>query len=71
MAEVIEQLGGLTQAAEKTKIIRSLLARYRDGDSDPTREKLLVISQAAEVDFGWLAAGTPAQLNTTMHEIGF
>ena len=69
VSEVIAKLGGLTSASEKTGITRSLLAKYRDGSSEPTRPKLIALAEAAEIDLGWLANGDGSSEGRAMHTI--
>mgnify|MGYP001272109304 CR=1 FL=1 len=53
----VRQMGGRKAAAERTGLSGTVLDKYRRGESDPSRERLLAIAEAAGVSVSWLAAG--------------
>lgn len=53
----INKMGNATVLAKKTGITRQAIGSYAGGDTDPTREKLILIADAANIYIDWLAAG--------------
>lgn len=50
-------VGNASLLADRTGISRRAIGLYLAGKSDPTREKLVVIASAANVNLAWLATG--------------
>lgn len=57
MAYVAKLVGNATVLARRTKISRRAIGTYLSGASDPTRERLVSLAQAAGVCVRWLATG--------------
>jgi transcriptional regulator with XRE-family HTH domain len=53
----IDKVGNATILAKKTGITRQAIGSYAAGDTDPTREKLILIADAADIHIEWLVAG--------------
>lgn len=50
-------MGGPGELARKSNLSRRVIDKYRSGQSDPSRERLIAIANAANVSAGWLATG--------------
>lgn len=57
MAYVAKLVGNATVLARRTRISRRAIGTYLSGASDPTRERLVAIAEAAGVCVRWLATG--------------
>ena len=57
MSYAIQAGGGPVEVARKTGLSRRVLDKYRSGDSDPSRTRLILIAEVSGVDVGWLATG--------------
>lgn len=61
---LVKSVGGVGQLERRSGIARRTLDKYRSGESDPTRSKLVAIAEAANVSAGWLADGkSPMKLD--------
>jgi len=52
-----EIVGGPGELAQKSHLSRRVIDKYRNGASDPSRERLAALARAADVRVGWLATG--------------
>lgn len=57
MALIVKEVGNAVVLAEKSGISRRVVGSYLSGDSDPSREKLVAMAKASNVNIGWLASG--------------
>ena len=57
MVTVIRLAGGVSTLAAKTGLSQRVIAKYRNGESDPSRERLVAIARASGVAVDWLATG--------------
>ncbi len=55
--QVIQLLGGPGKACQKIGVTYTSLQRWRKGESDPSRQNLINIAQAGNIDLLWLATG--------------
>lgn len=53
----IERVGGSTKMAEIADVSTSVLSKWRRGESDPSRSRLVKMARAAGVSVEWLATG--------------
>lgn len=53
----IELAGGPMQFAKKAGLSRAVLDKYKNGQSDPSRSRVISMAAAAGVNFEWLATG--------------
>lgn len=53
----VDKVGNATIMARKTGVTRQTISAYVSGDSDPTREKLVLLADAADIYTEWLATG--------------
>jgi len=67
MKSVITQLGGITQAAQKTGLSTSVLSQYANGKSEPSRKRLISICDAADVSLTWLVLGEENTMDEPLH----
>lgn len=49
--------GGPGELARKSGLSRRVIDKYRSGESDPSRERLIALAAAGPVSLSWLAAG--------------
>jgi len=49
--------GGPGELARKSGLSRRVIDKYRSGESDPSRERLIALAAAGPVPLSWLAAG--------------
>lgn len=54
---LIERVGGPTELAKRTGLSRAVIDKYKNGESDPSRTRLLALAEAGEVSLEWLAGG--------------
>jgi transcriptional regulator with XRE-family HTH domain len=68
----IEMAGGTTKMAEMAGVSTSVLSKWRRGESDPSRSRLVKMARAAGVSVEWLATGEggPDQGATAPTELG-
>lgn len=52
-----ELAGGPGELARKSKLSRRVIDKYRSGNSDPSRERLIALADAGGVSVEWLATG--------------
>lgn len=57
MNALIERCGGAGELARKAGLSRRVIDKYRRGESDPSRSRLVAMAAAAGVSVEWLAAG--------------
>lgn len=57
--------GNATLLAEKAGISRRAIGTYLSGESEPTRERLIAIAKAANVDIAWLITGQKPKEEST------
>jgi len=57
IATVIRRAGGVSALAAASGLSTRVIAKYRNGESDPSRERLVAIARAAGVTVDWLATG--------------
>ncbi|WP_193746555.1 helix-turn-helix transcriptional regulator [Ruegeria sp. ANG-R] len=57
VSRVIDLAGGPSATSDATGLSRRVIDKYRNGDSDPSRERLVALAKAGGVDIGWLASG--------------
>ncbi|WP_165495671.1 helix-turn-helix domain-containing protein [Marinobacter halodurans] len=53
----IERAGGTTKMARMAGVSTSVLSKWRRGESDPSRSRLVKMARAASVSIEWLATG--------------
>lgn len=58
--QLIDRHKSVAGLARKSGISESAIKKWRDGKSDPSREKLVILAKTAEVDLVWLATGERA-----------
>jgi len=56
----IDRVGGSTKMAEIAEVSTSVLSKWRRGESDPSRSRLVKMANAAGVSVEWLATGKGA-----------
>jgi transcriptional regulator with XRE-family HTH domain len=54
---LIEEFPSLSAFARSCGIAESTIRKWRDGDSEPDRDKLVALAEAANVSLEWLVAG--------------
>ncbi|WP_374653077.1 helix-turn-helix domain-containing protein [Dongia sp.] len=54
---IIEIVGGPSKLARASGLSRAVIDKYREGKSDPSRERLVAMAAAANVSVAWLATG--------------
>lgn len=57
MNMLAERVGGFAALARKSGLSRRVLDKYRNGESDPSRLRLVALADAADVSLEWLATG--------------
>lgn len=57
MVTVIRLAAGVSRLAAETGLSQRVIAKYRNGESDPSRERLVAIARASGVAVDWLATG--------------
>lgn len=57
MNTLIARVGGVGALAEKAGLSRAVIEKYRRGQSDPSRLRLIALASAGGVSLEWLAAG--------------
>jgi DNA-binding phage protein len=55
--QVVEMSGGISNLSRKSQLSRAVIHKYLNGESDPSRARLVALARAAEVDLEWLATG--------------
>jgi len=58
MNVAIIRAGGVGALAEKASLSRAVIEKYRRGQSDPSRLRLIAMANAADVALEWLATGS-------------
>lgn len=51
------EVGNLAELARKSGLSRRVIDKYRNGESDPSRARLVALARAAGVRVEWLATG--------------
>lgn len=54
---LISQAGGPSSLAQKSGLSRRVIDKYRSGESDPSRTRLVALARAGGVTIEWLATG--------------
>lgn len=54
---IADRVGSAAELSRKTGISRRAIGTYLAGNAEPSREKLILLAQAAGVSVGWLAVG--------------
>lgn len=54
---LIDRCGGPTELSKRSGLSRRVIDKYRNGESDPSRQRLVALAEAAEVSISWLANG--------------
>ena len=54
---IADKVGGITELSRRTGLSKTVLHKYKRGDSDPSRERLELLANAASVSVQWLATG--------------
>ncbi|WP_088699682.1 helix-turn-helix domain-containing protein [Halomonas campaniensis] len=57
VAIAINRVGGSTKMAEIAGVSTSVLSKWRRGESDPSRSRLIKMASAAGISLEWLATG--------------
>lgn len=57
IAELAQLLGSAQALADKAGLSRRVVGKYLAGESDPSRERLVALADAAGVNIEWLASG--------------
>lgn len=55
--QAVELAGGIAALSRKCGLSRGVIHKYLNGDSEPSRPRLIALAQAANVDVTWLATG--------------
>ena len=54
---IVGMAGGPAALAQKSGLSRSVIDKYRAGESDPSRQRLIALAKAVGVTLEWLATG--------------
>ncbi len=57
MKVLIERAGGPSELARKAQVSRRVIDKYKSGESDPSRERLISLAGSGGVSVQWLATG--------------
>jgi len=57
MKVLVEKAGSAEKLASKAGMSSRVIGKYLNGESDPSRSRLVALANAAEVDLVWLAVG--------------
>ena len=57
MNVLIDLAGGPAELARKSGLSRRVIDKYKSGESDPSRSRLVALATATGVSLGWLATG--------------
>jgi phage repressor protein C with HTH and peptisase S24 domain len=57
MNVLIDLAGGPSELARKSRLSRRVIDKYKSGESDPSRSRLVALATAAGVSLSWLATG--------------
>lgn len=57
MEQLVEMVGGRAQLAAKSGLSRSVIDKYLQGASEPSRPRLVALANAGPVSVAWLATG--------------
>ena len=69
MTMLVERAGSAAALARMTGVSESVVRKWRNGESDPSRAHLIAIAKGALVDLVWLATGEGAMEATSRHSI--
>ena len=58
MELLADAVGNLSELARKSGLSRRVIDKYRNGESDPSRVRLVALAKAGGVRIEWLADGT-------------
>lgn len=59
MERLCELVGGPGALAKEAGLSRRVIDKYRSGQSDPSRQRLVALAEAGDVSVSWLATGQP------------
>lgn len=54
---LIERAGGPSELARKAQVSRRVIDKYKSGESEPSRERLISLANSGKVSVQWLATG--------------
>ncbi|WP_333874936.1 LexA family transcriptional regulator [Methylobacter sp.] len=57
ITQLIDIAGGNSELARKCEVSESVVRKWRNGESDPSRKRLMVIADIMGVSLEWLASG--------------
>lgn len=57
MKEVVGLAGGITELSKKSGLSKGVLHKYINGESDPSRLRMIAMTDATGVSLEWLALG--------------
>lgn len=57
---IIRLCGSVAELSRKSHLSRGVIGKYQNGESDPSRSRLIALAQAAGVRVEWLATGEGA-----------
>ncbi len=63
MNMLIERAGGTTELARKSRLSRRVIDKYKGGESEPSRERLIALAIAGGVSISWLVTGEEENAN--------
>lgn len=66
MNVLIERCGGPGELARKAGLSRRVIDKYRRGESDPSRSRLVAMAMAANVSVEWLATGQESAVDPAL-----
>lgn len=67
MNVLVERAGGPGELARKSGLSRRVVDKYRGGESDPSRARLVRLAQAGNVSLTWLATGEGSVIPDPVH----
>lgn len=62
--QVVRLAGSVAELARKAGLSERVISKYRAGESDPSRRRLLALAEASGVSVEWLATGKTATSKT-------
>src|SRR4051812_14314548 len=57
MNVLIERAGGVGTLSQRSGLSRRVIDKYRAGESDPSRERLVALARGGDASLEWLATG--------------
>jgi transcriptional regulator with XRE-family HTH domain len=67
--KIISLVGSAEKLSHSAGMSPSLIGKYLSGKTDPTRKKLIALSEAAGVNVQWLATGEGLMRNGEWHQL--